>query len=251
MNLLFAILLFFIALWVISFSYNIFYFFKNNDSEEDTIFINLSKTFEEAHLKLNILEKVVGRDLSKPRKKLKFYEDNARKTRRKYKYYADKIEPAYVKMFVGKKGSRFKKCWKHLAKPVKYHYINIYVFIGLVSLFFVLVAIAGMGWSSIIFIIVLLACLLRLYNFLIKINFILFFIFIDLILIIFKQDRGKLMKNVALLELMTIGWFGSSSNKALVYGAAGASIYSGYSGGSDFGGFGGGSFGGGGAGGSW
>ena len=70
--------------------------------------------------------------------------------------------------------------------------------------------------------------------------------------IIFKQNRGKLKKNLAVLNLMTNGL-------AKRRGGSGHTFYSGgmmssgggYSGGGSFGGFGGGSFGGGGAGGDW
>lgn len=253
MEILGFIVYFLITLWVVSFLYNIYYFFKNDDTELDTVFINLSKTFEESHIKLNILEKILGRSLIVPRKKITFYENNARKTRRKYRYFSSYIEPGFVKIFVGRLGSTFKKCWKNLDAPVRYHYINIYIFIGLLALFSIIFFFAIFGFYAILFLIFIAVFMLRLYNFIIKINFILFYILLDGILIIFKQDRGKLMKNVALLELMTNGWFGDKRRGSYVVGAAGVAIYSSFGGGGagGFGGFGGGSFGGGGAGGSW
>ena len=72
MEVLEGIFIFLISIWIVSFLYNCFYFFKHDDSDIDTVFINLTKTFEEAHQKLNILEIHVERSLERPRKKLKF-----------------------------------------------------------------------------------------------------------------------------------------------------------------------------------
>ncbi|PCJ23838.1 MAG: hypothetical protein COA97_10985 [Flavobacteriales bacterium] len=233
-------------------NFNIYYFFKNDDTELDTVFINLTKTFKEAHENLNVLEKNVGRNLKGARNKLKFYENNAKKTRRKYKYYSKYIEPSLVKIFVGKGAGLYKKCWKHLANPVKYHYINIYVALGLAALIVIVMLFLSLGFWAFLVILFFIGMMLRLYNFIVKANFLFFYILLDLILIVFKQDRGKLMKNVGLLELMTSGWFGGRSYGGYVIGAVGVAAYSGFgSGGGGFGGFGGGSFGGGGAGGSW
>ena len=252
MIIILCILLSLFVLWVLSFCYNIHYFFSSNDSELDTVFINNSKTFEEASLKLNILEKYVGRQLKKPKKILKYYENNARKTNRKYQYYASYIEPSFVKIFINKKkGSTFKICWSLLDKPIKYHYINIYIFLTLIVIIVTVILIDSYGFYSILIILFWVGLLLRLYNYIIQLNLIFFYILLDGILILFKQDRGKLMKNVALLDLMTKSWFGAKRNNAYVIGAVGVSMYDGFGGGSGFDGFGGGSFGGGGAGGSW
>lgn len=242
-----------IALWWISFLYSCYFFFKEDDTESDGIFFNRTRTFEEAHEKLSTLEKVMDKEFKSARKILKKYEENAKKTRRKYSYYKSYIEPSLIKMFVGKGSDLFKRCWQLLDKPIQYHYINIYIFIALFSLFISLLFIVGFGLYSLLALPLLIILILRMYNFIIKINFLFFYILLDGILILFKQDRGKLSKNVALLELMTTGWFGNK-RRAYVIGAAGIAAYSGSIGGGysgDFGGFGGGDFGGGGAGGSW
>jgi len=240
-----------ILLWIISFSYNTYYFFTQEDTELDTVFVNLSKTFEEAYQKLDILEGILGKSLSYSRKRLSFYENNARKTRRKYRYYADYIEPSMVKLFIGKEGSLFKKCWKELDEPVRYHYINLYIVLILILVVSIVAILFTMGWWGILLIFMMAGLILRTYNFIIRLNFIFFYILLDGILIAFKQDRGKLMKNVALIQLMTSSWFGSKNGGGYVVGAAGVASFGGYSSGGSFGGFGGGSFGGGGAGGSW
>ena len=85
-----------VGLWLISFFYNSYYFFKHDDTPLDSVFINLSNTFEEAHDNLTILEKEMGATLKTARNRLRFYEKNARLTRRKYRYYVPYIEPSLM-----------------------------------------------------------------------------------------------------------------------------------------------------------
>ena len=99
--------------------------------------------------------------------------------------------------------------------------------------------------------IVSLAILARLFNYLVKVNYIILLLSVDGMLMLFGKERDRLYRNIVILDELTKGWWGGSSRGGgMVIGASGGISYSGGSGGS-FGGFGGGSFGGGGAGGSW
>jgi hypothetical protein len=249
---LYIVLFITIFVWLISFLYNVFYFYNSNDSELDTLFINLSKTFEEARDKFSSLENIKQREYKSARKKLAFYEYNARRTRRKYTYYSDKIEPFYLRVIIGNKGSQFKNCWKLLDKPVKFHYIILYVFLIIVALFILLLLIFSAGFFAIPLFLLVAVLFWRFSNFVINFNFVLFYLLLDGILIVFKQDRGKLYKNIGLLGVINSKCLGSGS-RANGYGmaAGGVIAYTSFGDSGDFGGFGGGDFGGGGAGGSW
>ncbi len=238
-------------LWIASFLYNIIYFFRNEDQEIDKIFFNKDKTFEEAFEDLETLEKYLNRELLGARKKLKFYHNNALRTRRKYNYYSEYIEPGYTKIYIGSDQS-FKFCWSLLDTTVKFHYAIISILFIAIGLAICGIAVILLLYSKSILIIVslvlALAFLLKFFNFIIKLNYLLFFILIDWILIVFNQERGRLYRNLAILDVMTANFWGSDQSGILI-GGAGISSFS--SGGGSFGGFGGGSFGGGGAGGSW
>ncbi|MGB0888335.1 MAG: hypothetical protein ACPGSL_09450 [Vicingaceae bacterium] len=247
-----AIIIFTVGIWLVSFLYNIFYFYNSNDSELDTLFINLSKTFDEARDKFSILEKIKQREYKSAKKKLAFYEENARRTRRKYTYYSDKIEPFFLSMIIGNEGSQFKSCWKLLDKPIKFHYIILYVFLIIVALFILLLLIFSAGFFAIPLFLLVAVLFWRFSNFVINFNFVLFYLLLDGILIVLKQDRGKLYKNIGLLGVINSKCLGSGS-RANGYGmaAGGVIAYTSFGNSSDFGGFGGGDFGGGGAGGDW
>jgi hypothetical protein len=239
--------------WLISFGYNIYFFFKHNDTELDTVFHNKSKTFKECYEKLEILEKELNEDLSSSKRILAKYEDNSKRTKRKFLHFSYLIEPSLVKIFLKAKKDENEELsvWKLLDKPIRFHYINICVALGLLIVAYSTFLFLHFGPIGILPLVLGLIFFLFLYLFVIRLNYLLLYLIIDGILIIFKQDRGRLSKNVILLGQLT----NSGQNSGYVVSSSGYSSYGGFSsGGFDaggFGGFGGGSFGGGGAGGSW
>jgi hypothetical protein len=240
------------VLWWFSFIYNSIYFFKSNDSEVDTVFLNKTKTFDEARNSLKTLEKHLEKKFSSSHEKINFYESNAKMTRRKFTYYSEKIEPFFLKMLIGGKGKLFSNCWELLEQPIKFHFIILYAFLGIIALLVFGVIIASFNFHSIILLILAVIFFFRLSNFIIKLNFVIFYLLIDGLLIISKQDRGRLYKNIALLSVINSKWIGGlNRNNDYALAAGGIVAYNSYGAGSDFGGFGGGSFGGGGAGGDW
>lgn len=238
-------------LWLISFIYNCIHFFRHDDSEIDSVFINKSKTFSEAKEKLIILGNHTKKEFKSAHRKLSFYENNAKKTRRKYAYYSDKIEPFFLKVLVGKRGSLFKNCWRLLDTSVKFHYLFLYAVLAIVLVVVIVALIASFSFYAIPLFLLVLIFFIRFSGFIIKLNFVFFYLLLDGILIIFKQDRGNLYKNIALLGVINSRWLGSNSGNSYVLAAGGAIAYNDFGGNGDFGGFGGGDFGGGGAGGSW
>lgn len=251
-NILLIIFLFIIVLWWVSFLYNSIHFFKSDDSDVDSVFFNKSKTFDEARKGLRILENHLKREFKSAHNKINFYENNAKKTRRKYSYYSDKVEPFFLKVIIPNEGTLFKNCWKLLDRPIKFHYLLLYTFLLIVFSLIAIVIISPFQLYSILIFLLFVAFFLRFSSFIIKLNFILFYLFLDGILILFKQDRGRLYKNIALLSVINSKWLGNlNSGNGYAIGAGGIVAYNSFGDGSGFGGFGGGDFGGGGAGGEW
>tara|TARA_R110000868_G_scaffold204018_1_gene452050 strand:- start:1326 stop:2084 length:759 start_codon:yes stop_codon:yes gene_type:complete len=247
-----SLLLILLALWLVVISYNIIFFLNEPSSIFDTFFIP-KKTFNQAIEDLKLLRKFKGKEYLSAERKILFYQNNSQLTRRKYSYYRDRIEKGLVKLyFDNKKG--FKDSFNQLDTPVKAFFILILgcFILGLVllialsfllllngeSLYFILIIIAGFGF------------LLRFYNVIFRINYLLLFFIVEIALYFNKSERGRLHRNFAVLDVLTKSWWGQGSYGGTVIAAGGVSSFSGSSGGG-FGGFGGGSFGGGGAGGSW
>lgn len=242
-----------LSIWLLSFIYSISYFLKNKPNSLDLAFHNQSKTFDEARNDLTILEKFKKKEFNSAKRKIDFYEENARLTKRKYIYYAERIEVGYIGLFLGRTISR-KDVFNKLDKPVKLHFIFI---LGLIisfallsiSVFLFKVIYTPSEWLIVTFSVIILI-LVKFYIYFISINCALYYIFLNLILYLAKVDRSKLFKNTAILDFLTKNWRGFDHSGMLIGAAAVGSFHS--YGGNGYGGdFAGGSFGGGGAGGSW
>lgn len=247
-----------LGLWTGSFIYSLVFYLRSKDNLFDSIYINYSKSFEEAKKKLNLLEKVIKEDLSGVKKKLSKYEENAQRTKRKYSHYSHYIEPALVRLYINARDKEvpISRCiWRVLDYPMKAHVIVLCIAstVAFSSFLFFLYSVLGpiglviLGIISTAFFIVAFFVILRL-------NFVIFYLIVDGLLILFKKQRGKLSKNVKFFNALSARrTYGHSGG--MVIAAAGVSSFGGGGfsggGGGSFGGFGGGSFGGGGAGGSW
>lgn len=240
------------SLWLLSFFYNLYYFATVKQEEIDKVFLNKTKTFEEAKSDLTLLGNYLKKDFSAQKEKISFYENNALRTRRKYHYYQEYIEPFFIKSYLGIDRS-YKRLYKSLDGPVRLFLISFTILSILLALLIALLAVAVILYSSFLIGFVLfifgLGFLIRFYHLIIKLNYLALFLLVDGVLILLKRERGRLYKNIKILDVLTHGWWNTNKNGVLISGL-GASAYSG-SGGDDFGGFGGGDFGGGGAGGSW
>lgn len=253
-NILFVISL---GLWTGSFIFSLVFYLRSKDSPFDSIYINYSKSFEEAKNKLNLLEQTIKEDLSSVKKRLSKYEENALRRKRKYIHYSQYIEPALVRLYINSRDKEISisRCvWRVLDYPMRAHVVVLCIAstIAFLSFLFFLYSVLGLtgviilGILSTAFFIVAFFVILRL-------NFVIFYIIVDGILILFNKDRGKLSKNVKFFNSLSARRTHGHSG-GMVIAAAGVSSFggSGFSGGGgSFGGFGGGSFGGGGAGGSW
>lgn len=242
-------------LWLASFVYNISFFYFGKDSELDTVFNN-TKSFKQASAKIIILEKELGKDLSKTKKSLAYYLDNAKRTRRKFKYYRDYIEPSFLKLYLStvKKEKRNYEAWKRLDSPIRFHFISICIALLLLVVALSIYFFYELGIVALFPVLFLLFFGIIIFFLLVRINYVIFYLIVDAFLILLKKDRGRLSKNIVLLDFIsskaTYGHTGGST-------ISGGGVYSSMGGGfggvgsGSFGGFGGGSFGGGGAGGSW
>lgn len=231
---------------------NIIYFLANNPSEMEKAFFNKSRTFREAIDDLDILEKIKSKKFNSARNKIAFYEENARITKRKYLYYADRIEEGYVRLFLGKFLSK-RDVFKKLDAPVKWHFLFVLAFCAIILLAitvcFLIIAISHFHWLLFFVGCMLLYTCLRFFVYIISFNCAVFYGIINLILYLFGTDRSKLFKNTGILDFLTSKWRAFNTQDMVIGAATIGSLHS-FSGGG-FGGFGGGSFGGGGAGGSW
>jgi len=250
-----VILISIVLLWCGSFFYNFSYFFNSKDSEIDFIFKGL-KSFDQAENNLSILESLTGKSQVKAAKRIAYYKKNARLTKRKFSYYRDYIDPYFLRVYLNefvdykKNISVFKK----LDSPIKFHFIIICISLILLMVALDIYFFYKIGLAAIFPIVFFLFLGFIIFFFLIRVNYVIFYLVVDGLLILFKKDRGKLGKNIALLDFISSKRiYGRSSGTVISsYGAVGYSGVSSFSGGgSSFGGFGGGSFGGGGAGGSW
>ncbi|MEQ8624242.1 MAG: hypothetical protein RJQ00_05290 [Vicingaceae bacterium] len=241
-----------IGLWSISFIYNIFYFLNKSCTPLDKACFNKSRSFEEALEDLSQLEIIKKKKFNSARQKILFYENNAKLTKRKYLYYADRIEEGFIKLYLGKFLSK-KDVFKKLDQPVRIHFIFLFIFSGLVLLLFITIftlsTIINFGLGLFMVGSILTAAYIRFFIYIISINCAFFYGLMNLILYLTKVDRSKLFKNTGILNFLTKNWSGFNTEN-MVIGAAAVGSFHSYSG-SGFGGFGGGSFGGGGAGGSW
>ncbi len=239
-----------IAIWLYGVIYTARYFKHSAPTEEDLIFVHEDYTYEHCRKRLINLQKFVGRRLPKANRILDRYQINAKKTRRKFSYYENLIEPGMVRIYVtAKHFTGFSQKFKALSPPFRFQVVYCGAFFGLGFLLtsLLMLVISPIGF---VFTFVLVAAL-----------FMLLYIrglrFYATLLELFdsamkKGNLGGFNRNVLLLKLLFTGLpiIGRSST----YYYTGIGYYAG--GGidstpSDFGGFGGGSFGGGGAGGSW
>ncbi|MEQ8909641.1 MAG: hypothetical protein RIC95_10645 [Vicingaceae bacterium] len=241
-----------IGLWLISFIYNVIYFLSVECGPLDKACFNKSRSFKEALDDLSLLEIIEKKQFNSARQKILFYENNAKLTKRKYLYYADRIEEGFIRLFLGKYLSK-KDVFKELDQAVRIHFIFILIFCGLVLLLFIasfiLYAIANFGLMLFFVGSALILTYVRFFIYIISINCAFFYGLINLILYLTKVDRSRLFKNTGILHFLTKNWRGFDT-ETMVIGAATIGRFHSYSG-NGFGGFGGGSFGGGGAGGSW
>ena len=239
------------AIWVFSLGYNLYYFLSTENTRLDSIFFNKAKSFEEALQDLAALEEEMSRQFNFARDKINFYYKNAKQTKREYKYYSSYVEGGFVKLYLGETSTKLEVINK-LDPTVKIHFLFILfctVLAGIIGFIcFVLVGFSSFNLSLIAAGIFLALLFVHFFRNIIYINYLLFFILVDVVLIIVGKERGKLYRNLGIIEFLTRKWSGSVSG-GVVVGASGVTGFSGGSGG--FGGFGGGSFGGGGAGGSW
>ena len=240
------------AIWLISILNSIYFFSTNVSDSLDVAFHNKSKSFGEARNDLTILENFKKKEFNSARGKVDFYEENCRLTKRKYIYYADKIELGFIKLFLGKSLSK-RDVFNKLDLPVKIHFIFILSFCGLIGLgllsLLIFIAIRHPSFWLIGTFSLSIVIFVRFYIYVVSINCACYYGFLNLILYSINVDRSKLFKNTSILDYLTRNWRGFDHSN-IVIGAAAVGSYHSYSGGG-FGGFGGGSFGGGGAGGSW
>lgn len=241
-----------IVLWFISFFYNVFYFLFKKSGPIDKACFNKSRSFKEALEDLSQLESIKNKRFNSARQKILFYEDNAKLTRRKYLYYADRIEEGYIRLYLGNFLSK-RDVFKKLDLPVKIHFSFVLIFCGIVLFLFVALFIlyAILNFNILLLLIGSTLTLIYVYFFIyiISLNCAFFYGLINLILYLARVDRSRLFRNTGFLDFMTKNWSGFNTEN-LVIGAASVGSFHSYSG-DGFGGFGGGSFGGGGAGGSW
>jgi uncharacterized membrane protein YgcG len=234
-----------------SFLHNLYFFWNVKHLEVDKIFLNETKSFEEAISDITLLENYLKKDFKKQKERIAFYENNALRTKRKYFYYQDYIEPFFTKAFLGSKRKK-KELYYNLDKPVQGFLIGFTVISILLLVLTIILGAFAIYNGDFVFGISLwiigLGVVVRLYNFIIKLNYLLLLLMIDGILILFKKERGRLYKNINILDILTKGWW-NSRGKAIMIGGTGSTSYSSFGGGG-FGGVGGGSVGGGGAGGS-
>jgi uncharacterized membrane protein YgcG len=216
--------------------------------DEDRMFDNKNYTYENVVNRLTHLEKYLNKKLPYAFNKLKFYNKNAKLTRRKFKYYSKFIEPAFLNLYLNGKRS-FKNILSKTDKPIKIHFYSLHFFmISLIIIVNVILITYTFEDISVLAIIVLCnSSLFLLYRVLMKYNNYIFSILIDSFLFVFRRPRERFNRNLVLLDALI---YYDSNLDGVTIGAAGI-IGSGSYGGGGFGGFGGGSFGGGGAGGSW
>lgn len=226
---------------------NLIYYLQRKDTDEDRIFDDRNYSYEEVKLRLNLLEQHIKRKISGAYQKLEFYYNNSLKTRRKFSYYAQHIEPSLLRIYLKHKGGTLRNSWKTLDYPIRMHFLFlllITISIGLFGLI-VLIYASFIDPINIAFIFTLLVFVFMVYRFFFVMNLFIFHIIIDGILMIFSRNRAGLNRNITILNVIIKG------RGAAVGGFTIASIGTSNYSSSDFGGFGGGSFGGGGAGGSW
>ena len=255
MNLESAVLYFvyvLIGIWSVSFIYNIIYFFITKSEQLDKACYNKSRSFKESFEDLDELERIKKKRFNEARNKIEFYEKNALLTRRKYFYYADRIEEGFIRLYLGKFLSK-RDVFNKLDPAVRFHFTYLLTFCALVLvlliLLFILIAIDHFNFLLVLTGSTLILFYVYFFIHIISVNCALFYGLINLFLYIAGVDRSRLFKNTSILNFLTSKWKGFNT-EGMVIGAAAVGSFHSYSG-TGFGGFGGGSFGGGGAGGSW
>lgn len=242
----------FLAVWLISLAYNLIYFIAIKSDKFDGVFFNRSRSFPEALDDLHYLEKGLGKQFNSARNKILFYRKNVEITRRKYSYYAEKIENGFIKLYLGSFLTK-KEVFDKLDRPVRWHFSLVFIFVGSIigSLFIYSgwVAMTEFSFITIMASIFLIAVSIYFFVNIVSINMLFFYLIVNFFLYLLRIDCSKLYKNIGIMEFLTKNWSAFNSDGAVIGAAAVGSFHS-YSG-DGFGGFGGGSFGGGGAGGNW
>lgn len=241
----------FIAVWVISLCGNLIYFLFAKSDELDRIFFNKESSFSEALDDLHFLEKKLDCQFNSARNKILFYRKNAELTRRKYSYYADKIEDGFIQLYIGHSLTK-KEIFSKLDQPVRWHFLLVFSFIiSIISstiLYLGFILLFEFSINAIIINVFIVLLCFFFYVYIISINALFFYAVINFIMYSLGLDRSKLYKNIGILQFLTKNWSELGASNAVGARTVGdGNTYSG----SMFGGYRGGSFGGGGAGGSW
>lgn len=221
----------------------------------DKIFKPGRYTIELVRERLAYLEEFIGKDLSKSEKKINQYLTNSKKTKRKFSYYMDKIEPGFMRILFGHFKSRYKFLIEMTDFLFRSHFI---VILALPVIFIVLNFIITQATS--------IDVILLLTLFFFPVTILLMVVLTKLTLILYHivdvltfqiMGKGRLTRNVDSMSTLLNPNVAFSRSDISITALGYSTIFSGgsfggssFSGGS-FGGFGGGSFGGGGAGGSW
>ena len=133
---LFYFLCFSIGIWFASYIYNIIYFYSSEPDLLDKACYNKSKSFKESFEDLDQLERITKKQFNTARNKIEYYEKNAQLTKRKYLYYADRIEEGLIRLYLGKFISK-KDVFSMLDQPVRIHFTFLLIFCGLVLILFI------------------------------------------------------------------------------------------------------------------
>lgn len=242
----------FLAIWVVSLCNNLIYFITTKSDEFDSAFFNKTRSFSEALDDLHYLEKGLNKQFNSARNKIHFYKRNADLTRRKYSYYADKIEDGFIRLYLSQYLTK-KEVFSKLDRPVRWHFNLVFVFVGIIIGALILYSgyLVFFDFNPITILInsVIAAFCVYIYMYIVSLNMLFFYFLVNFILYVLQIDCSKLYKNLGIMNFLTKNWSGFNGG-GMAIGAGAVGSFHSY-GGDGFGGYGGGSFGGGGAGGSW
>jgi len=235
------------TIWLLFFPLSIIQMILSKERMLDKIFKPGKYSYKLVMERIAHLEEYTGLYLKTARKRVDYYLDNSKQTRRKFSYYISIIEPGFLRILLAHQAKDKSFIQGHTNSLFRWHFYFIAIFPIGFALCTIPILFFHPSIASLFLFIIAAPLAYIIFKFLGS-STLLFYHIIDM-LFFQSKGRGILTRNVNVIHPILKDNFGFSRT-GIVIGAAGAASF--YSGSGISGiGFGGGSFGGGGAGGSW